>query len=64
MFMPCAWCCCRGPVHHRITIIRPLSARHRPGVRMPSRRRFLAGTAAVGATGAAAGCVAHEGRKA
>ncbi|WP_216590767.1 sulfatase-like hydrolase/transferase [Streptomyces brasiliscabiei] len=31
---------------------------------MPSRRRLLAGTAAVGATGAAAGCVAHEGRKA
>ncbi|QYX76240.1 sulfatase-like hydrolase/transferase [Streptomyces akebiae] len=31
---------------------------------MPSRRRFLAGTAAVGATGAAAGCVAHEGREA
>ncbi|MEE1831946.1 sulfatase-like hydrolase/transferase [Streptomyces sp. SP17KL33] len=31
---------------------------------MPSRRRFLAGTAAVGATGAAVGCVAHEGRKA
>ncbi|MBZ3905091.1 sulfatase-like hydrolase/transferase [Streptomyces griseiscabiei] len=31
---------------------------------MPSRRRLLAGTAAVGATGAAAGCVAHEGRRA
>lgn len=31
---------------------------------MPSRRRFLAGTAALGATGAVAGCVAHEGRKA
>lgn len=31
---------------------------------MPSRRRFLAGTAALGATGAAAGCVAHEGHKA
>ncbi|GHH87737.1 sulfatase-like hydrolase/transferase [Streptomyces capitiformicae] len=31
---------------------------------MSSRRRFLAGTAALGATGAVAGCVAHEGRKA
>ncbi|MDX2880833.1 sulfatase-like hydrolase/transferase, partial [Streptomyces ipomoeae] len=31
---------------------------------MPSRRRFLAGTAAIGATGAATGCVAHEARKA
>ncbi|MGW0705352.1 sulfatase-like hydrolase/transferase [Streptomyces sp. NPDC002643] len=31
---------------------------------MPSRRRFLAGTAAVGVTGAATGCVAHEARKA
>lgn len=31
---------------------------------MPSRRRFLAGTAAVGATGVATGCVAHEARKA
>lgn len=31
---------------------------------MPSRRRFLAGTAALGATGTVAGCVAHEGRKA
>ncbi|UUU26185.1 arylsulfatase [Streptomyces sp. DSM 40750] len=31
---------------------------------MSSRRRFLAGTAAVGATGAVAGCVADEGRKA
>ncbi|MGW0823238.1 sulfatase-like hydrolase/transferase [Streptomyces sp. NPDC002845] len=30
---------------------------------MPSRRRFLAGSAAVGVTGAVAGCTAHESRK-